>query len=87
MGSGSGVHIYIYDSSWVPGLEDDRLPYFRKEEGTPFNQILGFKNCLICIGKETLCLTPEPQMWFSGNLDMPSEDLHLVTGWSFAYHQ
>lgn len=27
-------------------------------------------------------------MWLSGNLNMPtSEDLHLVTGWSFAYRQ
>lgn len=27
-------------------------------------------------------------MWLSGNLNIPtSEDLHLVTGWSFAYRQ
>lgn len=63
-----------------PWAGDDKLPYF--------NQILGFKNWLICIGKENLCLTLEPQMWFSGNLDLPtSEDVHLGTGWSFTYCQ
>ena len=74
------VCVCINDSC-VPGLEHGRLPYFRKEERTPFKQILGFKNWPICIAKGNLCLTLESQMWFSENLDMPtSEDLHLQAG-------
>lgn len=81
--------IYINDSSWFPGPEDQRGPEFPDEEGREFNltktTALGFVYPPLCIGPVPPCIPVKDQVWVTpkGEGTESYRDLFMLSGKGF----
>lgn len=81
--------IYINDSSWFPGPEDQRGPEFPNEEGREFNlsgpTALGFLYPPLCIGPVSPCIPLSDQVWVTpkGEGNETFKNLFMLSGKGF----